>query len=102
MWTAILIGEATFRLPRDLPLGWHTLWARSEGADGVVREASCQLIVTPARLDPPALAAGRQWGLMTQVYSMRSAGLVGDRRPDGPGRPGGLERRTPRVRTSCS
>ena len=67
-----LVGEATFRIPADLPLGWHTLWARSEGSDGVVREASCPLVVTPARLEPPALAAGRQWGFMTQVYSMRS------------------------------
>jgi 4-alpha-glucanotransferase len=32
-----LVGEATFRIPWDLPLGWHTLWARSEGADGIVR-----------------------------------------------------------------
>jgi 4-alpha-glucanotransferase len=67
-----LVGEATFRIPWDLPLGWHTMWARSEGADGVVREASCPLVVTPGRLEPPALAAGRQWGFMTQVYSMRS------------------------------
>jgi 4-alpha-glucanotransferase len=67
-----LVGEATVRIPWDLPLGWHTLWARSEGPDGVVHEASCPLVVTPARLDPPALAAGRQWGFMSQVYSMRS------------------------------
>ncbi len=73
----VLVGEATFRIPWDLPLGWHTLWARSEGADGVVREASCPLVVTPERLDPPALAAGRQWGFMTQVYSMRSEGSWG-------------------------
>ncbi|HEX6888954.1 MAG TPA: 4-alpha-glucanotransferase [Candidatus Nanopelagicales bacterium] len=68
----MLTGEATFRIPWDLPVGWHTMWARSEGADGVVRESSCPLVVTPARLDPPALAAGRQWGFMTQVYAMRS------------------------------
>jgi 4-alpha-glucanotransferase len=73
----VLIGEATFRIPWDLPLGWHTMWARSEGADGVVREQSCPLIVTPARLDPPALASGRQWGFMSQVYSMRSEGSWG-------------------------
>jgi 4-alpha-glucanotransferase len=73
----VLIGEATFRIPWDLPLGWHTLWARSEGADGVVRESSCPLVVTPARLEPPALAAGRQWGFMTQVYAMRSEGSWG-------------------------
>jgi 4-alpha-glucanotransferase len=68
----ILVGEATFRIPGDLPVGWHTMWARSEGADGVVRESSCPLVVTPGRLEPPALAAGRQWGFMTQVYAMRS------------------------------
>ncbi len=68
----MLTGEATFRIPPDLPLGWHTMWARSQGADGVVRQASCPLVVTPSRLDPPALAAGRQWGFMTQVYAMRS------------------------------
>ncbi len=73
----VLTGEATFRIPWDLPLGWHTMWARSEGADGVVRETSCPLVVTPARLDPPALAAGRQWGFMTQVYSMRSGASWG-------------------------
>ena len=73
----VMVGEATFRIPGDLPLGWHTMWARSEGADGVVREQSCPLIVTPARLDPPALAAGRQWGFMSQVYSMRSEGSWG-------------------------
>ncbi len=67
-----LIGEATFRIPPELPLGWHRLWARSEGSDGVVREASCVLVVTPARLAPPALSTGRQWGFMSQVYSMRS------------------------------
>ncbi|MGB7982224.1 MAG: 4-alpha-glucanotransferase [Candidatus Nanopelagicales bacterium] len=72
-----LIGEATFAIPGDLPLGWHTMWARSEGADGVVREASCPLVVTPGRLAPPALAAGRQWGFMTQVYAMRSEGSWG-------------------------
>ena len=73
----VLMGEATFRIPGDLPLGWHTMWARSEGADGIVREASSQLVVTPARLEPPALSAGRQWGFMTQVYAMRSEGSWG-------------------------
>ncbi len=67
-----LVGEATFAIPPDLPLGWHTLWARSEGDDGVVRESSCPLVVTPDRLASAALAPGRQWGMMTQVYAMRS------------------------------
>ena len=56
VWSA----RPSFRLPWDAPGLPHTMWARSEGADGVVREASCQLIVTPARLHPPALAAGRR------------------------------------------
>lgn len=73
----VLVGEATFRIPGNLPLGWHRIWARSEGSDGVLREASCQLVVTPARLEVPALAAGRQWGMMTQVYAMRSAASWG-------------------------
>ena len=39
-WT----GQATFRIPGDLPLGYHRLKAWSEGD-----EASCALIVTPRR-----------------------------------------------------
>ena len=62
-----LIGEATFAIPADLPLGWHLLRAESDGV-----EAVCPLVVTPWRLDPPALRGGRMWGMMTQVYSMRS------------------------------
>jgi 4-alpha-glucanotransferase len=62
-----LTGEATFAIPADLPLGWHTLRAESNGV-----EASCPLVVTPASLDAAALHAGRFWGFMTQVYSMRS------------------------------
>lgn len=67
-----LIGEATVRIPWDMPMGWHVLWAESVGADGVVRKASCPLVITPAKLDPPKTADGRQWGFMSQVYSMRS------------------------------
>ncbi|GAA1239201.1 4-alpha-glucanotransferase [Oryzihumus leptocrescens] len=63
------VGEATFELPGDLPLGWHTLHARL--GSGTV---STPLVVTPARLTlPPALAEDhRAWGLMTQLYSVRS------------------------------
>ena len=65
------IGEATFALPGDLPLGWHQLHAVVEGVEG---EAVTTLVVTPQRLDlPPALAHRRAWGLMTQVYQLRSA-----------------------------
>lgn len=63
-----LVGEATFEVPADLPLGWHTLVAETlEGP------ASTPLVVTPARLDSAALQGGRLWGFMTQVYAMRSS-----------------------------
>jgi 4-alpha-glucanotransferase len=63
-----LIGEATFVLPADLPLGWHRLHASC--SDGLVDRP---LVVTPARLElPPALAEQRAWGFMTQLYSVRS------------------------------
>ncbi len=61
------VGEASFRMPGDLPLGWHTLHAESEGT-----AATAPVVVAPQRLDPEAIAGDRQWGLMTQVYAMRS------------------------------
>lgn len=61
-------GEATFRIPADLPLGWHRLELVS-GAD----RHECALIITPARLsttdgyiNQPAT------GVMAQMYSVRS------------------------------
>ena len=48
----------------DLPLGWHTLRARA-GAES--DEAT--LVVAPARI---AVPAGRSWGWMVQLYSLRS------------------------------
>jgi 4-alpha-glucanotransferase len=64
------VGEATFELPGDLPLGWHRLRAHVEGR---AEPASATLVVTPGRLElPPALRDGRVWGLMTQVYQVRS------------------------------
>ena len=62
------IGEATFELPSDMPLGYHRLHVQT-GADDI----STPLIVAPASLEVPArLGAGRAWGLATQLYSMRS------------------------------
>ncbi len=63
----VLIGEASFRLPGDLPLGWHVLHAASDDVT-----AQAPLVVAPGRLDPAAIAGDRQWGFMTQVYAMRS------------------------------
>lgn len=62
------VGRATFALPQDLPLGWHTLNAESEGTT-----ATATLVVTPARLDTAKdLERRRGWGLATQLYSVRS------------------------------
>jgi 4-alpha-glucanotransferase len=59
-----LIGEATFEIPDDVPLGYHYLHAKSGE-----RGARSQLIVVPDRLvDPP----GRHWGFMLQLYAVRS------------------------------
>ena len=66
-----MIGRATFELPTTLPLGWHTLHARS-GEE----TATAVLAVTPARLELPPLRpelGDRAWGLMTQLYSVRSS-----------------------------
>ena len=63
-----LVGEATFELPAELPLGYHRLHVHA-GAF----EASAPLIVAPATLDmPPRLGAKRTWGLSTQLYSVAS------------------------------
>ena len=63
-----LVGEATFVLPADLPLGYHTLHARSDNI-----EATAALIVTPGWLGcPERMGASRAWGFSTQLYSVRS------------------------------
>ena len=62
------VGEASVEVPADLPLGYHTLRARS----GEV-EAAMPLIVTPAWLGfPEQMGRRRAWGLATQLYSVRS------------------------------
>ncbi|MGV0645948.1 4-alpha-glucanotransferase [Mycolicibacterium sp. XJ2546] len=62
-----LIGEASFEVPPDLPLGYHELHLQL-GDDDV----STAVIVTPASLAPPRLGTGRSWGLAVQLYSVRS------------------------------
>ena len=63
-----LVGEATFTLPADLPLGYHRVHLRSGN-----HESDTPLIVTPAWLGLPArMGARRVWGLATQIYSVRS------------------------------
>lgn len=62
------IGEASFVLPTDLPLGYHRVHLRSGES-----ETSTALIVTPDWLGlPERLGNRRAWGLATQLYSVRS------------------------------
>jgi 4-alpha-glucanotransferase len=62
------IGEATFELPDDLPLGYHRLHLQVGAFD-----VSTPVIVSPASLELPArLGPRRAWGLATQLYSVRS------------------------------
>jgi len=63
------ISRRIFAVPGSLPLGWHCLHARSGD-----HEASASLVVTPQRLETPAALEGRRaWGLMAQLYSVRSS-----------------------------
>jgi 4-alpha-glucanotransferase len=59
-----LVGEATFEIPDDVPLGYHEVQAVSGD-----RRASCSLIVVPDRL---AVPQKRSWGFMLQLYAVRS------------------------------
>ncbi|HET7475270.1 MAG TPA: 4-alpha-glucanotransferase [Dermatophilaceae bacterium] len=64
-----LLGEATFEIPGDLPIGWHTLVVRVNDEP----EVRTPLVVSPAVLKlPPALWHRRAFGLMSQFYSVRS------------------------------
>jgi 4-alpha-glucanotransferase len=68
-----LVGEATFAVPGDLPLGYHSVHARSGD-----RQARMSLVVTPQWVGvPDRLGGQRLWGLATQLYSVRSAGSWG-------------------------
>ncbi|MDP9240651.1 MAG: 4-alpha-glucanotransferase [Actinomycetota bacterium] len=60
---AMAMSGAT--MPADLPVGWYTL---------VVDDVPSTLMVVPERLPPPA---GRAWGWMLQLYSLRSSGSWG-------------------------
>ncbi|MGC5163088.1 4-alpha-glucanotransferase [Rhodococcus sp. DT1] len=62
-----LVGRATFAVPR-LPLGWHTLHARSNDV-----ESTATLVVTPVRLaTADRILQQQRWGLAAQLYSVRS------------------------------
>ena len=69
-----LVGEAAFEIPAELPLGWHSLHARSEqGHAQPVLKQHGVLITCPRFLGLPAAMQGkRTWGLMAQLYATRS------------------------------
>ncbi|MGJ3508544.1 4-alpha-glucanotransferase [Enemella sp. A6] len=63
------IGEATFAVPEGLPFGYHRLVAVSGE-----HRAETPLIITPDWLGTPeAMGADPVWGLIAQLYSVRSA-----------------------------
>jgi 4-alpha-glucanotransferase len=63
-----LVGEATFELPDDLPIGYHRLHLQLGSSD-----VSTSVIVSPASLERSARpGTNRTWGLATQLYSVRS------------------------------
>ncbi len=60
------ISRFEVKIPLDLPLGWHTLLANDGSTD-----SSCTVVVTPRKLST-ADRLSRTWGLMAQLYSVRS------------------------------
>ncbi|MBO0866658.1 MAG: 4-alpha-glucanotransferase, partial [Mycobacterium sp.] len=63
------VGEVSFMLPADLPLGYHRVHLRSGD-----QQSDTALIVSPDWLGmPERLGARRTWGLAAQLYSVRSA-----------------------------
>ena len=63
-----LRSRTLLALPDDLPLGWHRLSVEGKEVSG-----QAVLVVTPERLDTAQrLVENRQWGLMAQLYSVRS------------------------------
>lgn len=62
------IEEVVYRIPADLPLGWHEFVAEVNEV-----EHRCSLVICPERLELPTTAGSRQeWGVATQLYSARS------------------------------
>lgn len=68
----VLMGEASFDVPGDMPCGWHRLIAQTDEC-----QVETPLVMTPGRLDPQAIIGERQWGLMTQMYATRSGSSWG-------------------------
>ncbi|MDP4013711.1 MAG: 4-alpha-glucanotransferase [Candidatus Nanopelagicales bacterium] len=60
------VRRSWFEIPAGLPLGWHEVRAVSPSRTG-----SCALVVTPTR--PDSELPGRLWGVMAQIYALRSS-----------------------------
>ncbi|AKK11588.1 4-alpha-glucanotransferase [Corynebacterium uterequi] len=70
---SVMWGEASFHVPGNLPRGYHRVVLESEGV-----EASAHLIITPARLSTTdRFLNDRRFGVMAQLYSVRSEGSWG-------------------------
>ncbi len=68
-----LIGRASFAVPSDLPLGYHTVRAFiALPVDLIPAVTEASLIVVPQRLASPAEKGAHGWGAMVQLYSVRS------------------------------
>ncbi|MEH0147291.1 4-alpha-glucanotransferase [Corynebacterium sp. Q4381] len=64
----VVWGEATFHVPGDLPVGWHELHLESDTV-----HATATLIVVPEQLETnQRLIHDPVWGVMAQLYSVRS------------------------------
>ena len=65
----VVMGEAAFAVPEDLPLGWHRITAHSGDL-----HAECELAVTPRRLSTADRFVKQPVaGVMAQLYSVRSS-----------------------------
>ncbi|WP_026256017.1 4-alpha-glucanotransferase [Mycobacterium sp. 155] len=63
-----LVGEATFELPADLPLGYHRLHLAAGNF-----HTETPVVISPATLTlPPRLGDRRGWGVSVQLYSVSS------------------------------
>ena len=94
------LGEADVRAPRPTCRSAGTSYlSRTDPDGGEPPRAAGVLVVTPRRLRA-ARGPGRApaWGFMTQLYSVRSRGLVGRRRPGRPRRAAPLARARARRR----
>ena len=74
----VMVGEAAFEVPWNLPLGWHRLVAHVEAEPLDPSSTTATVVVTPHRLTlPEGLDERRGVGVATQLYQVRSQGSWG-------------------------